>query len=226
MSRATKNANFEITWPLYDEGARKPLPVDPAQELRAYAPPSTELEELANRTDFPDSTADERAQARRLRESLPPEAPEWMRAARALAVALERLIARGQVDAVEQAAIARAYAAWSLGGVSETHILRVAHLVSRAHQAIREARVDRRGVEVAYKAAASVLHTNLPSAIRVRMPFERALNVVRELKNEADAWAAVVEGTAELLGWKHYARVHAASVIRAVLERGRVHVSG
>ena len=29
------------------------------------------------------------------------------------------------------------------------------------------------------------------------------------------------DGTAELLGWKDYARVHAASVVRAVIERGR-----
>ena len=32
---------------------------------------------------------------------------------------------------------------------------------------------------------------------------------------------AVVEGTCELLGWKDYARSHAASVIRAVIEKSR-----
>jgi hypothetical protein len=30
-----------------------------------------------------------------------------------------------------------------------------------------------------------------------------------------------VEGTTELLGWTDYARIHAASAIRAVLERSR-----
>jgi hypothetical protein len=53
------------------------------------------------------------------------------------------------------------------------------------------------------------------------MPFERALYIVRKLHDEADHWAAIVDGTAELLGWKDYARVHAASVVRAVIERGR-----
>jgi hypothetical protein len=53
------------------------------------------------------------------------------------------------------------------------------------------------------------------------MPFERALYIVRKLHDEADHWVAIVDGTAELLGWKDYARVHAASVVRAVIERGR-----
>ncbi len=53
------------------------------------------------------------------------------------------------------------------------------------------------------------------------MPFERALFVVRKLHQEADHWAAIVDGTSELLGWKDYARVHAASVIRAMIERSR-----
>ena len=53
------------------------------------------------------------------------------------------------------------------------------------------------------------------------MPLERAVHVVRRLRDEADAWAAIVEGTSELLGWNDYARTHAASVIRALLEQQR-----
>jgi hypothetical protein len=53
------------------------------------------------------------------------------------------------------------------------------------------------------------------------MPFERIMLLIRELRNEADAWAAVVEGTSALLGWKDYARSHAAAVIRAVIEQNR-----
>lgn len=219
-----KNPTFQITWPLYSGASAEPLPANPSEAVRAYAPPSAELAELAARTDFVESDDENRAHARRLRESLPPGAPEWMRAARALADALDTLVQTGSAGAVEQAAIARAWAAWSLGGVSESHILRVAHLVSRAHHAIREVDASSPSANTKCAAAAGVLHTALPSAIRGRTPFERVSFVVRELQKEADPWAAVVEGTSELLGWKHYARIHAASVIRAVVERGRANV--
>ena len=61
----------------------------------------------------------------------------------------------------------------------------------------------------------------MPTSIRERMPFERALFVVRKLHDEADHWAAIVDGTGELLGWKDYGRMHAAAIIRAVIERDR-----
>lgn len=222
---AEKNSSLEITWPLYGGAGAEVLPADPAAEVNAYAPPSEELARLATRMDFDESDDENRARARRLRDSLPPDAPEWMRAARALADALRVLVEKAAADPVEQAAVARAWAAWSLGGVSEAHVLQVAHLVSRAHTAIREPPAAGTRPETRFSAAAGVLHTALPSAIRSRMPFERTLFVVRELEKEANAWTAVVEGTAELLGWNHYARIHAASVIRAVLERGRTHVA-
>ena len=53
------------------------------------------------------------------------------------------------------------------------------------------------------------------------MPVERAVQVVRKLRTEADAWTAVVEGATQLLGWNDYARMHAASVLRSVIERSR-----
>ncbi len=144
-----------------------------------------------------------------------------MRAARALADWLEERISTGSVDPVEQAAIARTWAAWSMSGASEAHILRVAHLVGRAHGAIRSTPRQNQPLQAACQACAAVLHSSLPTGIRERMPFERALFVVRKLHEEADHWAAIVDGTAELLGWKDYARVHAASVLRAMIERSR-----
>ena len=63
-----------------------------------------------------------------------------------------------------------------------------------------------------------VLQAGLPSALRDRMPFERTLLVVRQVHGTPDLWAAVVEGSAELLGWTHYAKIHAATVIRAAIE--------
>jgi hypothetical protein len=47
------------------------------------------------------------------------------------------------------------------------------------------------------------------------------VQVVRKLRTEADAWTAVVEGATQLLGWNDYARMHAASVLRSVIERSR-----
>lgn len=226
MAGKKKNPSLQITWPMYGAAGAELLPADPSEEVRAYAPPSAELEQLATRVDFVEPDEADRARAERLRDTLPPGAPEWMRAARALSRELDKLVDRATADPIEQAAIARAWAAWSLGGVSEALILRVAHLVSRAHTAIREPPARGSRPEARLTAAAGVLHTALPSAIRARMPFERTLFVVRELQQEANAWAAVVEGTAELLGWNHYARIHAASVIRAVMQRGRVDVAG
>ncbi|HEY3500694.1 MAG TPA: hypothetical protein VGK73_38640, partial [Polyangiaceae bacterium] len=185
------------------------------------APPSADLAALAERPQPPDTTRELTAEKKRLRAAAPGAAPEWLRAARALADWLEQRVEQGTVEPIEQAAIARVWAAFCLGGVSESQILRVAHLVQRAHTAIRETPRGSLDLQAAFHAAAGVLHTGLPSAIRARMPFERAVAVIRRLREEGDEWTAIVEGTTELLGWTDYARVHAASAIRAVLERSR-----
>ena len=59
----------------------------------------------------------------------------------------------------------------------------------------------------------------LPRKVRERMPLERVVVAVRKLREQADPWAGIVEGTADLAGWKDYARIHAASVLRAVIEK-------
>jgi hypothetical protein len=213
---------LHITWPLRDEEPATPFPADATESLHAYAPPTADLQELQTRIDVPDSTEPALETTRKAAVgSLPPGAPEWMQAARALSQRLEQAIARGSVDPKEYAAIARAWTAWSLGGVSEAHVLRVAHLVSRAHGAIRQVRASGADLEAAYRDCAGVLHGGLPSVIRNRMPYERMAPLVRMLRAEADAWAAVVEATSELLGWTDYARLHAASLIRAVIEPSR-----
>lgn len=219
MSPPTKNRSFEITWPLF--GDKAPFPADPAQTMAPFALPDSELKAFAEQEDLPESSEQAESEARKLRESLPPLAPEWMRAARALADWLELRIVAGKATPVDQVAIARTWAAFSLGGVTGPQVVRVAHVVDRAYQAIRESPRATGDLQAAILACASVLHKTLPSAVRARMPLERAVYVVRKLKGEADAWAAIVEGTSELLGWKDYARVHAASVIRALIEGER-----
>ena len=221
MAGSAKNPDLAGTWPLFDEGQPRKFSADPQQTLSSSSPGETELLALDRDDEFKDSPGSAEKRVRRLRESLPPLAPEWMRAARALADWLEERIQSGSVDAVEQAAIARTWAAWSMSGASEAHILRVAHLVGRAHGAIRGTPRQTQQLQAAYQACAGVLHSSLPVSIRDRMPFERALFVVRKLHDEADRWAAIVDGTSELLGWKDYARVHAAAVLRAMIERSR-----
>jgi len=217
---SNRNPDLAGTWPLFDEGQPREFPVDPQQSLSSSSPGESELAALDQRDEFHDAPDSRRKDTRRARESLPPTAPEWMRAARALADWLEARIQSGNVDPVEQAAIARTWAAWSMSGASEAHILRVAHLVGRAHGAIRNTPRQTQ-LQAAYHACAGVLHSSLPTGVRERMPFERALAIVRRLHDEADHWAAIVDGTAELLGWKDYARVHAAAVLRAMIERSR-----
>jgi hypothetical protein len=107
---------------------------------------------------------------KRLTHSAAPDEPEWRRAATALAEWLDARIAHGSVEPVEQAAIARAWAAFCLGGVSEPQILRVAHIVQRAHTAIRESPRGHQDLQAAFHAAAGVLHAGLPTAIKARMP--------------------------------------------------------
>lgn len=221
---AQKRPDLAGTWPLFEEAGTgaTPFPAHPQRTLSDSAPPEWELTALDARTEFPESNPQTDREVRRMRESLPPTAPEWMRAARALADWLERRIASGTIDPVDQATLARSWAAWSLAGASEAHVLRVAHLVGRAHTALREQPRQRLiDAQAALNACAGVLHGSLPSALKDRMPMERVLYVVRYLYDEADHWAAIVEGTAELLGWKDYARVHAAAAIRAVIEKGR-----
>jgi hypothetical protein len=211
---------FEATWPLFGEQAAS-FPADPATNVHQLAPPSADLAAFADGPEPPDTNHELNRERKRLRAALPGSAPEWLRAARALGDWLEERISAGSVEPVEQAAIARIWAAFCLAGVSESQILRVAHLVQRAHTAIRETPRASLDLQAAFHAAAGVLHTGLPSSIRQRMPLERVVAVVRRMHEEADEWTAIVEGTTELLGWSDYARVHAATAIRAVLERSR-----
>jgi hypothetical protein len=219
MNNPERKHPFAVTPPLHDEEPARPFPADPTLVVSQYAPPSADLVALAHRVDLPLSSDTVPSRRDAVRATLPPGAPDWMYAARTLANSLEACIAHGQVDPLQHAAIARAWAAWALGGVKPRHVMKVAHLVSRAHQAIRD--TQRSQLDVAYRDCADVLFSGLPSEIRSRMPFERIMLLIRELRNEADAWAAVVEGTSALLGWKDYARSHAAAVIRAVIEQNR-----
>ncbi|HET9960322.1 MAG TPA: hypothetical protein VFQ61_37785 [Polyangiaceae bacterium] len=210
------------TWPLFTEHPNPSFPENARALVTPFRPPTGHLEALERRAELPPEGSEQyERELNALRASQPPVVPDWMRAARAMIAWLEERVQRGSVDALDEAAIARTWVAFSLGGAVTAHVMRVAHLVSRAHHAIRDSRRVTRDVQAAIRDCAGVLHAGLPLAIRERMPIERTVLVVRRLHEEQDNWAAVVEGTAELLGWKDYARIHAASVIRLVIEHSR-----
>ncbi|RYZ08918.1 MAG: hypothetical protein EOO73_06385 [Myxococcales bacterium] len=208
---------FEITWPLFGDDAQ-PFPADPERTVHDLEPPSAQLDALKTSADAPESGERLEQAVRRMRESLPPAAPDWMRAARSLADWLELRIKRGHVTPLEEATIARTWAAFSLAGVTEQQVHKIARVVQRAHSAIRETPRSASELQLAINACAGVLYAGLPRPVRERMPLERVVATVRKLREQADPWAAIVEGVADLAGWKDYSRIHAASVIRAVLE--------
>lgn len=213
--------NLGTTWPLFDLARDPPFPEDPKLAVTPFRPDTAELQALENELDLPETTEQAEDEQRRLRETYPPEGADWLRAAQTMIAWLNERVQRGAVHPLDQAAIARTWVAFSLGGATVPQILKVAHLVSRAHTAIRETPRGERELQAAILDCARVLHTGLPVAIKTRMPLERAVQVVRALRTEPDAWPAVVQGTSELLGWTDYARAHAAATIRTVIELGR-----
>jgi hypothetical protein len=216
---SNKQRNLEITWPLFGEA--QPFPADAERTVTDFEPPASDLAALEASAEPPDSSERIAQEVRRLRESLPPSAPEWMRAARSLADWLEIRIKRGHVAPMEEAAIARTWAAFSLGGLTEQEIFKIARVVQRAHSAIRESPRSSSDLQLAINACAGVLYGGLPRTVRERMPLERVVATVRKLREQADGWAAIVEGTSDIAGWKDYARIHAASVLRALVEARR-----
>jgi hypothetical protein len=214
---STKQRNLEITWPLF--GDSQPFPADAERTVTDFEPPASDLRALETSPEPPDTTERIEREVREMRESLPPQAPEWMRAARALADWLEIRIKRGQVTPVEEAAVARTWAAFSLGGLTEQEIFKIARVVQRAHSAIRDTPRSAAELQLAINACAGVLYAGLPRAVRERMPLERVVSAVRKLREQADPWAGIVEATADIAGWKDYARIHAASVLRAIVEK-------
>lgn len=219
-SEASGGATLGTTWPLFTVDEEPPFPENARFNVTPFRPETHELAAL-EQDDVPESTDHANTEQRRLRETYPPPAPDWNRAAQAMITWLTERVQKGTVSPLEEATIARSWVAFSLGGISVPHILRVAHLVSRAHTAIRETPRGERELQAAVVDCARVLHTGLPSAIKGRMPLERAVQVVRALRAEPDPWPAVVEGTSELLGWTDYARAHAAATLRIVLSQGR-----
>ncbi|HEX4336565.1 MAG TPA: hypothetical protein VH062_11665 [Polyangiaceae bacterium] len=147
--------------------------------------------------------------------ALPDDAPGWMQRARRMTLALEEAIRSGIATPNLEACIERAYAAWELDGVGDKRIARVAGLVEQARTAIRATAAQE--LERAYGECSQVLWAGLPRSVKARQDPAVIHQVVRGLRSEADAWAAVVDGTAKILGWCDAARGHSAHAVRVAI---------
>jgi hypothetical protein len=147
--------------------------------------------------------------------ALPENAPGWMLRARSMTLALEEAIRSGKATPNMEACIERAYAAWELGGAGDKRIARVARLVEQAHSAIRT--TPAHDLERAFGECAMVMWAGLPRSVKSRQDPAVIAQVVRRLRGEADAWAAVVDATADILGWCDAARGHSAQAVRVAI---------
>jgi hypothetical protein len=146
---------------------------------------------------------------------MPENAPGWMLRARRMSLALEEAIRSDPPSPTIEACIERAWAAWELDGSADKQIARVARLVEKAHSAIRETPADK--VDRAYVEIAQVIWAGLPRAVKTRQEFAQVILIVRDLRTEADPWAAVVDATAKILGWSQAARAHSAHAVRVAI---------
>lgn len=189
----------------------------------AFEPPSTGLLEESQRTfipvapdsDLPDSHTRRAHGSPVYGAPLPPDAPDWMVQARELVIQLEGLIQRGLVERHEHLAVTRSVLAFKLVNSSQDRIAKVAHLVHRAHNAIR---TTNREHTQAMRDCAEILFGGLPTQLRRVTAFDHVLDVMRSIADEADPWVAVVEGTSRLLGWQHAAMLQSANAIRTAIE--------
>ncbi|HVU02693.1 MAG TPA: hypothetical protein VHE30_13120 [Polyangiaceae bacterium] len=183
-------------------GAYVPPPAGP-DELRRSRPPQGHRTPSATRS-APD-----------FGPPLPENAPGWMLRARRMSLALEEAIRAGEPTPALEACIERAWASWELDGSQDKQIARIARLIDKAHTAIRETPAAK--LETAYNECAQVLWAGLPRHVKSKQEFAQVLLIIRDLRAEADSWAAVVDATAKLLGWSQAARAHAAHAVRVAI---------
>jgi hypothetical protein len=182
----------------------------------AYVPPPAGNDELSHtRPPAGHRTPSATRQAPSFGSPMPENAPGWMLRARRMSLALEEAIRDGTPPPALEACIERAWAAWELDGSEDKQIARVARLVDNAHTAIRE--TTAKDLETAYNECAQVLWAGLPRQVKAKQEFAQVLNIVRDLRAEADSWAAVVDATSRLLGWSRAARAHAAHAVRVAV---------
>ena len=149
--------------------------------------------------------------------SLLPESQEpWLDHGRHLLGALQKALSQRDASPRMKASIERAWAAWQLNGWTDREIVRVAHLLRRAHEALRDS--PRKIMDQALSDCANVLYAGLPSVVRRRVVLDDVRELMRELRDVANARSAVEQGTMRLLGWNELMRSMAQDAIATAFE--------
>jgi len=130
-------------------------------------------------------------------------------------VSLEEAIQAGANDPSLVASVETAYAAWELTRTKPALVARIAHLVSRAFDAIRSS--PRPLDEQALRGCAHILFTGLPMSARDSVTLPKILAIVHALARETDSWTAIVKATSEILGWTGVGLTHAGHIIRVAM---------
>jgi hypothetical protein len=130
--------------------------------------------------------------------------------------ALQKALSQRDASPRMKASIERAWASWQLNGWSDREIVRVAHLVRRAHEALRDS--PRKTMDQALVDCAHVLYAGLPSVVRRRVVLDDVRELMRELRDVANARSAVEQGTMRLLGWNELMRAMAQDAIQSAFE--------
>jgi hypothetical protein len=149
--------------------------------------------------------------------SLVPESQEpWLEHGRLLLGALQKALSQRDTSPRMKASIERAWAAWQLNGWTDREIARVAHLLRRAHEALRDS--PRKVMDQALNDCANVLYASLPSVVRRRVLLDDVRELMRELRDVANVRSAVEQGTMRLLGWNELMRAMAQEAIQSAFE--------
>ncbi|MCA9626310.1 MAG: hypothetical protein KC766_01535 [Myxococcales bacterium] len=146
---------------------------------------------------------------------LHPQAPEWMRMGRLLALQIEDAIAQNQSDPSTRAAILRAWAAWQLGGYTRRQLSDVSSNLMRAYRMAMQSSSEHR--DAVLNDCAGVVYSTLPVFLRKSCDRNRVIVALQLMSEFEDEETARFEGLAVVLRWSDQARVLGKQAIACLL---------
>jgi len=155
---------------------------------------SVEAPEANHLDEIPSPRADQPAS-----RPLPPDAPPWAVMARYLATYLESTIAQGDASPFLRVSVQRALAAFRLSGHPPAQIVRVYHLIERAHDALRS--TPRGDLREVIHDCSLVIRRSLPADLRSRLAEADVVAAVEAMQQEPEPRLAKGRAVARLLGW-------------------------
>ncbi len=146
---------------------------------------------------------------------LHPQAPEWMRMGRLLALQIEDAIAQNLDDPSTRAAILRAWAAWQLGGYTRRQLKDVSSNLMRAHRMASQATSEHR--DAVLNDCAGVVYSTLPTFLRKSCDRNRVIVALQLMSEFDDEETARFEGLAVVLRWSDQARILGKQAVACLL---------